>query len=53
MQARVTESEDVMAQTSNIMLEMCQHAEAKSLWLCRRLAAADATLPEQVYNCLS
>ncbi len=53
MQARVMESEDAMAKTGNIMLEVCQHAEAKSLWPCRRLAAANATLPEQVGNCLS
>ncbi len=50
MQAKVTQSEDVMAKTGHIMLEMCQHTEAKSLWPCRRLAAANATLPDQVGN---
>ncbi len=53
MQARVTESEDAMAKPGNIMLEMCQYAEAESLWPCRRLATANATLPDQVGNSLS
>lgn len=47
LQARVTESDDVMAKTGTMMLEMCQRAEAKSLWPCKSLAAASATLPEQ------
>ncbi|KAA6421073.1 MAG: hypothetical protein FRX49_08984 [Trebouxia sp. A1-2] len=47
LQARVTESEDAMAKTGNVVLEMCQHAEANSLWPCRRPAAANATLPDQ------
>ncbi len=55
MQARVTESEDAMAKTGNIMLEMCHFAEGESLWPCRRLAAANAnaTFPDQVGHCLS